>query len=229
MRRPAALLLISCFLQSSVFAWCSVLPRLVCAEYSQSKLVVIAKLTHKQHFQPHDEQDYYVYTLETSRTLRGVVSTKFRVWEENSSGRASFNWSVGKTYLLFLNPTDDGMWSLYGCGNSAPVDEAGFALKVIDTLKDRNGGVIQGLLTEGGYPPRTDLSGITIEIRSKNGEYKAVTNSKGEFKIRVPVGQYTAVPVRAGWSFKKNIESFEAPGNINIENGGGAQVQFERD
>jgi hypothetical protein len=229
MRRLAALLLISCFFQSSVFAWCSVLPRLVCAEYSQCKLVVIAKLAHKQHFQPHDEQDYYVYTLETSRTLRGEASTKFRVWEENSSGRASFSWSVGKTYLLFLNPTDDGMWSLYGCGNSAPIDEAGFALKVIDTLRNRNGGVIQGVLAGGGYPPKTDLSGITIEIRSKNREYKAVTNSKGEFKIRVPAGQYTVKPVQAGWRFRKDIVSFEDPGNINIENGGGAQVQFEAD
>lgn len=137
---------------------------------------------------------------------------------------------MGQTYLLFLNPTDDGMWWLYGCGNSAPINEAKFALKVIGASKDRHGGVIQGLVTDGGgYPPRADLSGITVKVRSEQSEYKAVTNSKGEFKIHVPAGHYTVAPARRGWSFKKDFESYENPGNTNIENGGGAQVQFERD
>jgi hypothetical protein len=229
MRRLTALVLVSCFLQPSVFAWCNVLPRLICAEYSQSKLVVIAKLTRKQHFHPQNAQDYYVYSLETSRALRGEVGENFLVWEENSSGRASFSWSMGNTYLLFLNPTEDGMWWLYGCGNSAPIDEAEFAMKVIGSLKDRHGGIIQGLVTDEGYPPTTDLSGITIEVRTQNSEYKAVTNSKGEFSIHVPVGHYTVAPVRAGWSFKKDVGNYEDPGHIDIENGGGAQVQFARD
>src|SRR5437899_2899842 len=105
MRRLAALILTSCLLHPTAWGWCSTLPRLICAEYSQSKVVIIAKLTRKQHFQPQGKQDYYVYSLETSRTLRGDVGEQFRVWEENSSGRASFTWSVGKVYLLFLNPT----------------------------------------------------------------------------------------------------------------------------
>lgn len=230
MRRLAALVLASCFLQPSVFAGCNILPRLICSEYSQSKLVVIAKLTRKQHFQPPNAQDYYVYSLETSRTLRGKVGNNFRVWEENSSGRASFRWAIGKTYLLFLDPTDDGMWSLYGCGNSAPIDKADFALKVIGSLKGRDGGVIQGVVTVGGeYPPSTDLSGIRIQIRGKNRDYEALTNSKGVFKVHVPAGQYAVVPVQSGRSFKKDFESFEDPDSVNIENGGGAQVQFDMD
>lgn len=229
MRRLAALVLISCFLQPSVFAWRNIPPRLICAEYSQSKLMVIAKLRRKQHLQPQHAQDYYVYTLETSKTLRGEVGAEFRVWEENSSGRASFNWSVGNSYLLFLNPTDDGMWWLYGCGNSAPIDKADFALKVIGSLKDRRGGVIQGIVTVGGeYPPRTDLSGITIQIRGKNRDYEVLTNSKDVFKVHVPAGQYAVVPVQSERSFKKDFESFEDPDGVNIENGGGAQVQFDR-
>src|SRR5260370_41424663 len=99
MRRLVALALISCFLQPSVFAGCNILPRLICAEYSQSRLVVIAKLTRKQHFQPKGAQDFFVYYLETGRTLRGEVGETLRVREENSSGRASFTWSLGKTYL----------------------------------------------------------------------------------------------------------------------------------
>jgi hypothetical protein len=229
MRRIATLIFVFCLFHASAFAWCRVLPRLICAEYSQSKLVVIAKLTRKQHFESQGKQDYYVYSLEASNILRGEVSTQFRVWEENSSGRASFSWSVGKSYLLFLNPTDDGMWWLYGCGNSAPVAEAESTLKVIESLPDRQGGIIQGLVTDGeAFPPRSDLSAITIQIRGDNQDYQAVTNRKGEFKVHVPAGHYVVVPSQLGRKFEKSFESFENPDDVVITNGGGAQVQFER-
>lgn len=230
MRRLAALVFISCFLAPSVFASCNILPRLIRSEYSQSRLVVIARLAREEHFKPPNAEDYDVYSLETSRTLRGQVGKNFRVREENDSGRASFRWSIGKTYLLFLQPTDDGMWWLYGCGNSAPIDKAGFALKVIGSLKNSDGGVIRGIITVGGeYPPRTDLSGIRIQIRGRSRNYEAFTNSKGMFKAHVPAGQYVVVPIQSGRSFKKDFESFEDPASVTIENGGGAQVQFDRD
>ena len=97
-------------------------------------------------------------------------------------------------------------------------------------MKGRDGGVIQGVVTVGGeYPPRTDLSGIRIQIRGKNRDYEALTNSEGVFKVHVPAGQYAVVPVQSGRSFKKDFESFEDPNSVNIENGGGAQVQFDMD
>jgi hypothetical protein len=184
MRRLVVLILASCLFDATALGWCNSLPRLICAEYSQSEVVVIAKLTRKQHFQPQGKQDYYVYSLETSKTLRGKVGEQFRVWEENSSGRASFSWSVGKRYLLFLNPTDDGMWWLCGCGNSAPLEEAASALKVIESLAERHGGVIQGLVTDGGtFPPKSELSGITIQIRGGTKDYEAVTNHKASSRF----------------------------------------------
>jgi len=192
-------------------------------------LVVIAKLAQKNHLRPKSRQDYYIYTLETSRTLRGKVRATFRVYEENSSGRASFEWNVGKSYLLFLDPTEDGTWSLYGCGNSAPLDQAAFALRVIEHLNERHGGLIQGLVIDGGYPPSaySEIAGIKIEVRGRRSQYTTVTNSKGAFKIHVPAGHYRVLPARPGWTFKKDIESYEDPEGVNIENGGGAQVQFE--
>lgn len=233
MRILASTLVISCLLQPCTFAYCNTLPRLICAEYSQSQLVVIAKLRHKRYFPAKNGREgFYIYSLETSRTLRGKVGATFRVYEENTSGRASFSWNIGKSYLLFLDSTDDGMWWLYGCGNSAPLNEAGFTLKVIESLEERHGGLIQGLVTDGGHPRpfvNTELAGITVEVHSEKGEYKTVTDSKGAFKIHVPSGRYTVLPVKSGWTFKKDVESYEDPGSVNIENGGGAQVQFERD
>jgi hypothetical protein len=195
-------------------------------------LVVIAKLTHKR-YSPvsNTHEGYYIYTLETDRILRGKVGPTFRVYEENSSGRASFGWRIGESYLLFLDQTENGMWSLYGCGNSAPLGEAGFVLKVVDSLKGRHGGLIQGRVTDDGSWPRSsymaDLSGVRIEVRGKKSEYTAVTNREGEFKMHVPVGQYTVSAVQPGWTLETDIVmSYEDPSNIRIENGGGAQVQF---
>ncbi|HEX3377903.1 MAG TPA: carboxypeptidase-like regulatory domain-containing protein, partial [Candidatus Acidoferrales bacterium] len=119
--------------------------------------------------------------------------------------------------------------SLYGCGNSTPIDDAQFALKVIKRLKDRQGGVIQGLVTDGGFPSRTDVSRVDITVSGEKHEYKTVTNRKGEFKIYVPPGHYSVVPSRAGWKFTIDILSYEDPGQVDVQNGGGAQVQFQRD
>lgn len=99
-----------------------------------------------------------------------------------------------------------------GCGNSAPLDKAEFALKVVGSLKEREGGVIQGIVTVAGeYAPRTDLSGITIQIRGKDHTFEALTNRSGAFKVHVPAGHYVVVPVQSGQSFKKDFESFENP------------------
>ena len=225
-------LLVSCLLfQPHLFAYCSILPRLVRAEFSQSKLVVIAKLVRKQHHSPPHDQDYHIYSLETIRVLRGYEGREFRILEENDSGRAPFHWKVGTTYLLFLDPDKDGMWQLYGCGNSAPLGEARSALRVIASLKEHRGGIIQGLVVtdKGAYPPSIDLSGIVIHARSEIGEYTAVTNRMGEFNLSVPAGKYALLPVQPGARFETDVGSYEDPNSLSIENGGAAQVQFQRD
>src|SRR5580700_10014289 len=80
-------------------------PRLVCAEYFASSLVVEATLV--QTDMQHDKDDpegisAYVYTLRVNRTLRGKAVGTVRVYEGNDSGRAPFSWVPGKDYLLFL-------------------------------------------------------------------------------------------------------------------------------
>jgi hypothetical protein len=122
------------------------------------------------------------------------------------------------------------MWWLYGCGNSAPIDESRFTLKVIESMRSRHGGVIQGRISDDGswprFPWQADLSGVTIQVRGDKSEYTTVTNRVGDFKIHVPPGNYAVLPVRAGWTFKKDFESYEDPSTVKIETGGCAQVQF---
>ena len=100
-------------------------PRLVCAEYFRSELVIKATLI--QTTARHDVDDpegisAYVYTMQVNQVLRGSATGRLQVYEENSSGRAGFTWVPGREYLLFLNynQNDHTLWELDGCGNSGP-------------------------------------------------------------------------------------------------------------
>jgi hypothetical protein len=227
MRKLCFAVLFISLVQSTAFAFCKNLPRLVCAEYSNSKLVVIAKLIRTKHVIPADvrEQDGFVYTLETARILKGETGQTFRIYEENSSGRASFGWIEGETYLLFLDPNGDGTWGLDGCGNSAPLKGANYALRVIESMKTRKGGVVQGAVVVGGANPF--MQNVSVELRGEKRSYKAVTNHFGEFKIHVPAGRYVVRVSKSGWKFDTDpLMTYEDPGNLTVENGGGAQVAF---
>jgi hypothetical protein len=80
-------------------------PRSVCAEYSASKLVVEATLLRIDNVlyknDPESVTGSY-YTLRIDRVFRGTAGQTVRIYEENASGRASFDWKVGRKYVLFL-------------------------------------------------------------------------------------------------------------------------------
>jgi hypothetical protein len=206
-------------------AWCNTLPRLICAEYSNSELVVIVKVLGIRHVTPKHQQDGHIYTLETGRILRGEAGDTFDIYEENSSGRAPFVWKKGGEYLLFLSSDETGKW-LYGCGNSAPLKRAGFALRTIESMKTRRGGLIHGLVR---VPEGASKAGIIVQLHGVNGDYKAATDRNGQFKIHVPSGRYEARPIRNGWFFTKSMFSYEDPNNLVIEDGGCAQIEFDID
>ena len=70
------------------------LPRLVCAEYSASKVVVEATLAQIQVVHDKDDTEAilaYISTLHTDRGLRGEIGQDFTVYEPNDSGRAMFD------------------------------------------------------------------------------------------------------------------------------------------
>ncbi len=171
--------------------------------------------------------DGYVYRLQTSRVLRGRIGSSFRVYEENSSGRASFDWTRGEQYLLFLRPGGNGTWYLDGCGNSTPLVSAAFTLKVIESFQQRrNGGLIQGKVVAVQSQLGTK-GGVKIQIHGASRDYEAMTDQYGEFKVHVPAGQYEAHATHGGWVIKADVLTYEDPAKIKIENGGCAQLQFE--
>jgi hypothetical protein len=170
-----------------------------------------------------EKEDWYIYTLETTKIHKGKIGKEFRIREYNDSGRAGFFWNKGQSYLLFLRRDEEGTWWLYGCGNSRPLRESAPILKVIEAMKTRSGGYIQGLALVGntGEPMRA----LTVEIKSGEKSYKTVTDQEGKFGIHVKTGNYQLQILLKGWSIQRDeIESFEDPTDIRIENGGCAQL-----
>jgi hypothetical protein len=225
MRRCFFLVLTAIVLQHHAHASCSRLPRLVCAEYANSDVVVIAKLVEVKHYAPPDKQDWHIYTMRADKLLRGKIDVEFRIYEENSSGRAPFDWIKGESYVLFLTNRGDGAWWLFGCGNSTPFKRAARVLEAIESIKTRSGGLIQGIIGQEGEG--ASLKGAHVSIKSDDATYSATVDGEGKFSIHVPSGHYVVRVSLPEWSFKKDdINTYEDPLNVVIEDGGCAEIAF---
>jgi len=168
----------------------------------------------------------FIYTLRAGRIFRGHISREFRVYEENSSGRAAFDWTAGREYLLFLSYSDaHKAWELDGCGNSGPLSQVKAVLKQIYAIRIRRGnGVIQGVVSQQAlsFP----IAGVHVEAEGANGAYTATTNATGEFEIKVPPGRYYLRATKAGLGFVKADFSYEDPDDLRVQPGGCVQVQL---
>lgn len=202
-------------------------PRLICAEYFHSKAVVIAKLagitTVKDDY---DDVTGTYYSLTVEQTLRGQVSRLFRVFVANDSGRTTFEWKTGSSYLIFLRrKTDNGAWVVDGCGNSGPTDSKTSALDQVDMIDSTsNRAIIQGAV--GGISYAFPLEGVQVEATGPGGVITAETNTAGRFDMRVTPGKYQLRAVSPGKTFVAADFSYENPDELVLENGGCAQVQF---
>lgn len=204
-------------------------PRLVCAEYFASQVVVEATLVKIRSVRFKEDPEgvaAYVYTLRPNRLIRGHVTEIFQVYEGNNSGSATFDWIIGRKYLLFLfYAAAEKSWALDGCGNSGAFNSAKSALEQIAEIQTHNySGVIHGVVSE--QIPSNPFPGVRVEARGTEGLYKATTNSKGEFEIKVPAGRYTVRATKTGRSFYTADFSYENPQDLQIEPGGCVQVQL---
>jgi hypothetical protein len=206
-------------------------PRLVCAEYFSSPLIVQATLVRSSYeAETADGLDGYIYSLRVDRVLRGKALQTVRVYDENSSGRATFNWVPRMDYLLFLfpDPQEKGMWNLDGCGNSGPLSKAATALADIAKVRSgtNDGGMIQGVVNGPNFVRPNPSSGIHVDAKGASGVFHTVTNEKGEFQINVPAGKYVVSVNEPGLSYGPFDFTYEDPDDLQIQPGGCGQVQF---
>jgi hypothetical protein len=202
-------------------------PRLVCAEYFQSKAVVIATLAGVTPIRDsYDDVTGTYYSMTVERALRGQVPHLFRVYEANDSRRAKFDWTPGDSYLIFLREeTPSGSWVIDGCGNSGNSERKQVGLEQIgamDTTSDR--AMIQVAVGEisSSYP----LEGVQLEARGPDGVKTAETKADGMSEMHVTSGKYQVRALSPVKTFEPDGRTYENPDDLVLEKGACAQVQF---
>lgn len=210
-------------------AWCVCQvpqPRLVCAEYSQSKAVVIAKLVSATS-DSKDYPSYFIYKFAVVRRLRGQAPQTFDLYEGNDSGRARFEWRLNGQYLLFLIQPDPSthQWTIDGCGNSAPIADAGATLRQIAHISSADKtGTITGYVSTDSWS--TAVPDATVKISGDGQVFDTKTDVNGKFSQVVPIGTYTVSASKNRMPIEKELFTYENPADVVITPGGCAQMQF---
>jgi hypothetical protein len=177
-------------------------PRLLCAEYSNSQAVVAAKLTHRTEI---GDNDGHRYSFLLQQSYLGHVPNHFVLWEENASGRATFEWKTGREYLLFLSYSQpDHAWTIDGCGNSGPLTERSEAISQIKHFAKHSGpAIVSGIVTTGSW---TDgVSGVTITATTDTNAISVVSDAEGRFQFSLIPGDYRFHASKAGKQFQAGI------------------------
>jgi hypothetical protein len=222
-----AILLVT-LLASQAGAVCNVpRPRLICAEYFQSKAVVIARLNGVSPVKDdYDDLTGTYYSVTVEQLLRGQVARTFRVYVANNSARTTFDWTAGSSYVLFLHrQTENGSWVIDGCGNSGPSSSKQSALDQIDMLdRTANRARIQGAV--GGVSYAFPSAGVRIEASGSDGVVTGETDAVGKFEMNVAPGKYQVRAESPGKRFVADEFTYEHPENLVLETGSCAQIQF---
>jgi len=199
-------------------------PRLVRAEYSQSDAVVVAHLVKSQHIDPKDDQDYHLYTFQVEKMLRGSIPNQFVLWDENSSGRLTFDVLQGRKYLLFVEHwAEKGWWTADGCGNSGEISKAAKTLKEIQRIPSLHDALITGQV--GLSAPVAHAK--VVAIRKGDGkQFETQTRDDGVFNLNVPAGEYSVKVSFGGKRFASDFLSYENAESVKLESGGCVQIQF---
>lgn len=209
-------------------------PRSVCAEYSASKIVVKATLLKAKDVTEGGDPQAVVgrfYTFRADRVFRGAPNQIFRIYEGNDSGRAAFDWVIGRKYVLFLfdsyarESRGEKALVLDGCGNSGPLARANSILREIDRMNQgQQTALISGMVSV--YNLSGPVLGVSVSARGGGKVYSASTNQKGWFKIEVSPGDYVVEPRSRHSLFEVSDLSYEDPQHLTLQAGGCAQVQF---
>ena len=207
-------------------------PRLVRAEYSQSDAVVIAHLVNSQHIDPKDDQDDYLYTFQVEKVLRGSIPNQFVFWDENSSGRLTFDIVQGRKYLLFVKhwaerprrtADEKGWWTADGCGNSGDVSKPAQTLKEIQRISSLHDALITGQV---GLSSPVAHAKVVVFKKDDGRLFETQTRDDGVFNLNVPAGEYSVKVAVGGKSLFADSLSYENAESVKLENGGCAQIQF---
>jgi len=201
-------------------------PRRVCQEYFAEPVVVVARLVRIRHVEPIHPGgvDGAYYSMEAAGYVKGNILRRFQVYEENSIGRATFEWKRGENYLLFIRYSRENRgWELDGCGNSTPMSNAKKVIEEISRIKNGEGTqAIEGEIASVESLPSTVAVRVTGE-----GKTRTIPIENRHFRLRLDPGEYVVAPVQSGWQFQADEFSYDDPQKIKLAAGQCAQIQFQ--
>lgn len=193
-------------------------PPRVCTEFFKASAVFIGTVTSVVEKKGEDDFiDGWVYKLNVKKNYRGLNKSSVEVFTANDSGR--FPLEKDRTYLLF--PVEHGgALEIYGCGNSAELPKASAAIgQIEDVLRNQSQGSGGDI---GGQIDR--LAGINVVAKGKEASYQTSTDSQGSFHLHVPAGHYSVEAKSPDWAVSPVDISYERPDNVEIHNGGCADL-----
>lgn len=205
-------------------------PPSICAEYFRSALVVEGtRVAHKRVAvgRGRDALDGDLYTFEVNAAYRGYAPKSVELFDENSSGRLTFEIAKGGKYLLFLmKPSQSKSYSADGCGNSGPANERPSALAQIESLEHSTGGGLIEVKVSKGPGLQGPLADFPVTLTGTESA-TSQTDKDGWARFKVPLGIYSVTASHAGWTVSQFDLPYEDARNIQLkEHGQCSQVQL---
>jgi len=204
-------------------------PRTVCAEATNSKAVVVARLVHRRFIPSKTNSDLNIYSLETVQLLRGNIAREFLVHERNDSGRSGVDWKVGQQYLLFVSYSSwEHGYVVDGCSNSNFFSRSSETLDEVVAMRDsQERPLISGAVSTDGSNGLPGADRADIVASGPAGIFRTRTDPDGRFELRVDPGSYKITAKSREFTLAPGIFSYENPLHIRLEKGNCVQIQFE--
>ena len=202
-------------------------PRLVCAEATNSKAVVIARLVRRRFVPSETDSDLNIYSLKNIQLIRGNIAQTFVVNERNDSGRSGVHWIVGEEYLLFVSYNGpEHAYTVEGCSNSDFLSKSSKNISEVMALSSSKvQPIISGLVSNEAWSD--GISDAEVIVSGPTGIFRTRSGSDGRFELRVHPGTYSVTASAPAFTFTPGIFSYEKPDSVTVQNGTCAQVHLE--
>jgi hypothetical protein len=202
-------------------ALCAAPPPKICNAFVKADVVLLGTVLAEQR-----NSEWIGYKVKVQRTLKGDSQAIRSVFTGNDSGRLSLD--VGSEYLLFGYRNNGRL--VVDCGEQALSDPAKARLEVreIDQMLASRPEVssVEGEVVKSG-DFSTPLVGVSVTVTGPGGNYTAMSDSEGQFRISVRPGTYRVEVDPSVAEQTIYSEIYTHAKSIHLDPGQCAQLQYQ--